>query len=57
MLNEHGLEGTRQSNLRELARRMEARRKEGSLAVEAGIWSGWRFGAEIFSPGCWIGWS
>lgn len=48
LLGEHGLEGTRRSNLRELARRMEARREEGSLAVEAGIRSGWRFGAENF---------
>ncbi len=48
LLGEHGLEGTSRSNLRELARRMEARLEEGSLAVEAGIRSGWRFGAEDF---------
>ncbi|MBA3544424.1 MAG: transposase [Chthoniobacterales bacterium] len=48
LLGEHGLEGPSRRTLREFARRVEARRDDGSLADEAGIRSGWRFGAEDF---------
>lgn len=49
LLGDHGLKGASRSALREFARRIESRRDDsGSLAVEAGIRSGWRFGAEDF---------